>query len=89
MTSGFSAGTILHASWGALTPEIEARANDREISMVAANERLISLGREPRTFDRQRFIEAAVLRDARKVNPIVVGTVPFINCTPPDTGGGS
>lgn len=87
MTSAFSAGTTLHASWGALTPAIEQQANEREASMAATNERLISLGREPRSFDRQRFIESAVLRDARMVNPKVVGTVPFIDCTPPDTSG--
>lgn len=89
MTSAFSAGTTLHASWGALTPAIEQQANDREASMAATNERLISLGREPRAFDRQRFVESAVLRDARMVNPRVVGTVPFIDCTPPDTSGGN
>lgn len=87
MTSAFAVDTILHASWGALTPQIEAQANARESRLAAANERLISLGREPRAFDRQRFIESAVLRDARMVNPRVAGVVPFINCTPPDTGG--
>lgn len=89
MTTRFAAGTTLHATWGALTPETEQQANDRESSMAATNERLISLGREPRSFDRQRFIESAVLRDARMVNPIIAGVVPFVDCTPPDTSGGN
>jgi len=88
MTSRFSEGTILHATYGALTPEIMSQADARDTAIAAANQRLIALNREPRAFDRQRFIEAAVLRDARMKNPIVAGTVPFIDCTPPDTGGG-
>lgn len=82
-SSNFAAGSILYATWGALTPEIEQQANIRESSMNVTNERLISLGREPRLFDRQRFIESAVLRDARMANPIVAGSVPFIDCKPP------
>lgn len=87
--SGFAQGTILHATWGALTPEIEAQADARETTIQRANERLARLGRSTRQFDRQRFIESAVLRDARMKNPVVAGAVPFLNCTPPDTGGGN
>ena len=87
--SGFAQGTILHATWGALTPEIEAQADAREATIQRANERLARLGRSTRVFDRQRFIESAVLRDARMKNPVVAGTVPFVDCTPPDTGGGN
>jgi len=83
MTSHFAAGAALRASWGALTPEIEQQADFRESSIAASNARLISAGRAPRSFDRQRFIESAVLRDARMVNPVSAGSVPFIDCTPP------
>lgn len=89
MTSAFAQGVTLHATWGAVTPEIVAQADAREATIQRANERLARLGRSTREFDRQRFIESAVLRDARMKNPVVAGTVPFVDCTPPDTGGGN
>lgn len=85
VTTAGSVGTALYATWGAQTPEIEADANARERAMQATNARLISLGKPQREFDRQRWIESAVAREGRN-NAVFAGTVPFVDCTPPDTG---
>lgn len=86
MTSAFSAGPKLWVTWGALTPEIQADVDQREATFQARNARLIAAGKEPRTFDKQRWIESAILRDARQKNAQYVGEVPYIDCTPPDYG---
>lgn len=86
LTTAFAQGASIYATYGALTPEIEQKANEREARVADTNARLIALGKSPRAFDRQRYIESMVLKDAREKNARVVGTVPFVDCTPPEFG---
>lgn len=86
-TSWFAQGFQVHVTYGALTPALRAEIDQREAAMDAHNARLLAAGREPRTFDRQRWIEARIQRAARDNIQENVWTVPFIDCRPPDTGG--
>lgn len=86
LTTAFAQGATIYATYGALTPEIEQKANEREARVADTNARLIALGKSPRSFDRQRYIESMVLKDAREKNVRAVGTVPFVDCTPPEFG---
>ena len=88
-TSWFAQGFQVHVTYGALTPALRAEIDQREAAMDAHNARLLAAGREPRTFDRQRWIEARIQRAARDNIQENVWTVPFIDCRPPDTGGGN
>ncbi|MCL5969696.1 MAG: hypothetical protein M1359_10810 [Betaproteobacteria bacterium] len=88
-TSWFAQGFQVHVTYGALTPALRTEIDQREAAMDAHNARLIAAGREPRTFDRQRWIEARIQREARDNIQENVWTVPFIDCRPPDTGGGN
>lgn len=88
-TSFFAAGFNLHATYGVLTPEIQADADRREAMMIQHNQRLVASGRAPREFDKQRWTEALVMRGARD-RVVQVMTIPGnVDCRPPDTGGGN
>ena len=78
-TSWFAQGFQVHVTYGALTPALRAEIDQREAAMDAHNARLLAAGREPRTFDRQRWIEARIQRAAPDNIKENVWTVPFIH----------
>lgn len=87
-TSFFAAGFELHVTYGALTPAIEAAVAQRAELIGLRNAQLIELGRNPVAFDRERWIDALVMREARERVQHVM-TIPLgLDCRPPDTGGG-
>lgn len=88
-TSFFAAGFELHVTYGALTPAIEAAVAQRAELIGRRNAQLIELGRSPVAFDRERWIDALVMREARERVQHVMTIPPGVDCRPPDTGGGN
>jgi hypothetical protein len=85
-TNASTAGASIWVTYGALTPEIEAAADELQQRTDWVNQRLVSMGRVPRPpFDRERYIKSRVIKHA-KDNAVSAGVVPFIDCTPPDYG---
>lgn len=82
-----TAGWHVWIAPGGLTAQAEARVDSTQQRMADINASLVAQGRQPRPFDRQRWIEAEVLKNGRN-NARAVLTVPAIDCSPPDTGGG-
>lgn len=88
-TSFFAAGFELHVTYGALTPAIETAVAQRAELISRRNAQLIELGRSPVAFDRERWIDALVMREARERVQHVMTIPPGVDCRPPDTGGGN
>jgi len=86
--SSWATGVELYVTYGAITPQIQADANAKEQRFEALNQRLISVGKQPRPpFDKMNYMQQAALADARTKNYKIAGIVPLFDCRPPETGG--
>lgn len=75
-------GWQIWAAVGGLTIEAEQRINERESRMHAINRQLIDQGRPPRSFDRQRWIESEVAREAKNRAAALLTLPGGLDCRP-------